>query len=139
MFVDRFVAFDHQAKKAWAVAVDTPASTGPTVASWRWLRSMKARMTSLITSSATAVATPEPKIVPADDPAVLAVLAQLQQRESSSSSVLHIPQTASADFSFRVSRDQYVNAISECLRNIINGESYELCLTTQVWCAAWRR
>lgn len=110
VFADRFVAYDHTRSEAYVVAVVDRASAGDddVAAGREWLAATEARVQGLSAAAARAAA---------DISATAAA--------SSSSSY-------PADLYPLVSSSGYKRRVQQCLDYIAAGESYEVCLTSQL-------
>lgn len=86
----------------------------------------------------------EPTLIDGADPRVLSLLDTLASTDSAVGSERELigreleppaqhPRAPTVQARFRVPRVSYVRSIERCLEQIVNGESYELCLTNQVY------
>jgi para-aminobenzoate synthetase len=105
LFVDRFVAFDHDDERAYAVAVADEAGTA---AATEWLRRTAARLARLARLAGTTGSGP-----------------------ARSTTTLHTPGTDRAVLR-RHPPERYLELISLVQREIRDGETYEVCLTNQL-------
>jgi para-aminobenzoate synthetase len=94
MRVRRFVAFDHAARRAWAVAI---AEDGQEDAARQWLDATCARIDSMHPAPAPSASSAAP--------------------------------LRSLDVEMDLGREDYLAAIDACRRAIVDGESYQVCLT----------
>lgn len=110
MRVRRFVAFDHARGAAWAVAI-ADADEGPAAAeAWLEATALAAQATRGAIGAAPVAGSEAAKPALAEADAAEAVVAEL-------------------DVAMDLGRDDYLAAIGECRRAIVDGESYQVCLT----------
>ena len=118
MFVDRAVAFDHENREVWMIALgssvggeEAPAGWDAELAAWR--DHAEAALVATVVTAA---------LVPAVHEELHDVLAGTAEK------ALH----SSVEATWRYSDDEYLGMIEACQRAIDAGDAYQLCLTTEV-------
>ncbi|KAJ3128481.1 tunicamycin resistance protein [Nowakowskiella sp. JEL0407] len=121
LFSDRVVVFDHLEKKTYVVILEKIPSetTAETIQvesfNFQWAMTTKNSLEKLHAAEGQ---------TNSSNGAV--------KREVNKVNLRTVIQTNLANISLREPKDMYVHNVLECLRNITDGETYELCLTTQI-------
>jgi len=121
ILADRVISFDHEAGCTYLLALHKASEEGEEVGAEggskdgtaEWLDATAARLMSLATGPDGESGEPRRTL-----PAVV--------RRG-------LPDSPLADLSLARSREQYLEDVETCLDRLLDGESYEICLTNQLW------
>lgn len=126
IFADRFIAFDHEAKKAWVCAlVPRQADSSSAHAAWsgaQWLQQTRETLTQLQNGQ---------HPVRLENAHLTQAISHSLASPTPTSS-LPSTTTSSLNLSWRHEGASYLKRIQACLSQISAGESYELCLTNRL-------